>query len=83
MNVSVLTKSQFSCFEKEKVDNFKDFDKPLAGEYKCVMHSADGSNHAKFTVTAGSANFFEDFFFQNENFRRPRLPRQAPYCSAR
>ncbi|PAV79139.1 hypothetical protein WR25_03213 [Diploscapter pachys] len=42
------------------VCEIRDFDKPLAGEYKCVMHSADGSNHAKFTVTAGNAPDFHD-----------------------
>ncbi|VDM83774.1 unnamed protein product [Strongylus vulgaris] len=45
---------------KKLVCEIKDFDKPLAGEYKAVFYSADGENSATFTVTAGNAPDFHD-----------------------
>ncbi|CAI5455949.1 unnamed protein product [Caenorhabditis angaria] len=42
------------------VAEIKDFDKPLAGEYKAVFASADGQNHSTFNVTAGNAPDFHD-----------------------
>jgi len=38
----------------------KDFDKPLAGEYKAKFFSNDGENSATFTVQAGNAPDFYD-----------------------
>ncbi|KAF8353519.1 zig-12, partial [Pristionchus pacificus] len=38
----------------------KDFDKPMAGEYKVKFFSADGENHATFNVVAGNAPDFHD-----------------------
>ncbi|KAK6762804.1 hypothetical protein RB195_023491 [Necator americanus] len=38
----------------------KDFDKPLAGEYKAVFYSSDGENSATFNVTTGNAPDFHD-----------------------
>ncbi|CAJ0937935.1 unnamed protein product, partial [Mesorhabditis belari] len=38
----------------------KEFDKPLAGEYKAKFFSADGENSAAFTVTVGDAPEFHD-----------------------
>ncbi|KAK0397692.1 hypothetical protein QR680_002222 [Steinernema hermaphroditum] len=38
----------------------KDFDKSLAGIYKAKFFSADGENHATFTVQAGNAPDFHD-----------------------
>ena len=38
----------------------KNFDKALAGEYKAKFFSADGENHASFTVQSGNApEFYE------------------------
>ncbi|EFO94197.1 hypothetical protein GCK72_025237 [Caenorhabditis remanei] len=42
------------------IAEIKDFDKPLAGEYKAVFANADGQNSASFTVTAGNAPDFHD-----------------------
>uniref|UniRef100_A0A9J2PLP3 Ig-like domain-containing protein n=1 Tax=Ascaris lumbricoides TaxID=6252 RepID=A0A9J2PLP3_ASCLU len=38
----------------------KNFDKPLAGEYKAKFYSGDGENSATFTVQAGNAPEFHD-----------------------
>jgi len=38
----------------------KNFDKPLAGEYKAVFYSSDGENSCVFTVQAGNAPEFHD-----------------------
>ncbi|CCD68791.1 Ig-like domain-containing protein [Caenorhabditis elegans] len=42
------------------VAEIKDFDKPLAGEYKAVFANADGENSSNFTVAAGNAPDFHD-----------------------
>lgn len=38
----------------------KNFDKPLAGEYKAKLYSSDGENSATFNVQAGNAPEFHD-----------------------
>ncbi|CAJ0574956.1 unnamed protein product, partial [Mesorhabditis spiculigera] len=38
----------------------KEFDKPLAGEYKAKFYSSDGENSATFTVSVGDAPEFHD-----------------------
>ena len=45
---------------KKLIAEIKDFDKPMAGEYKVKFFSADGENFASFNVVAGNAPDFHD-----------------------